>query len=864
MAMAPPPTATAPSPPSIHQSQIDALQEDALKAFASKLGTQSLGSPDGSSDPSAAAFTPSSFAPGTAAAAAAKRLGLPSNPAQAAMMAGATSGGNPFSLRHAAGGGRNPRQPAAKPELVKYLLRDDTSFTGGAIVSLPGLDLKVEDDDASGTEAASITSASSGGSSFGGGGGMGGMGGTAGIFPGIGMSHKSSGSMGMDTNAGGGARIPQMAASVFSSHGKLDGAAASATAAHGVRLNAGVGGGVGQGQRRGSTADVAAANADAARLEQAAARNLGRKTTWTRSSAPQAPPQLMRNLSSSFASLVDSRVRAWTLLLLRHSLSSGDDASRSRLLALLATGASINMTAMATTFQTLDLPAETKAALEKERRKKRVAKKGAATGEGGGSNAQQKENSKSGEEERDVVLPLVFEAIIDVTIQGQQVTVNLRAPGTVSADFTDGPPLITYADVNLDANALVTSMVEQARLVVFKAVAAATALPTAPGLSGLKRDSSGTSSSGLNGVGGRGGNDRTSSALSQFGSALNLSHAAANPNESIRKASQSAQRLSDLLHGKTRKDVPKSTNEDGSGSANADIHQLKKPSAAAGAIPGGGLLRHGEGGGGEQQQHSLDRCRKQRSVTWNHPVEDPKGDSSNLPDPKRRKLGSVQPPGVPGGAPPARMKRSNKSFGKPDADIFENARNATFAEFGHAHKHSNVPTFVNGRLQVPNNYAQGGGSGGRGGGGGDMGNAGFGNLSSVRGGGNSEFGLQRRAGQSMGTFAGAGGGGGGLTLGGNASFANAGPPGGRGGLGLTSALGGQSIPRRSSAGTSMSMFGLERRTKNYGDMSRGAERRGSAEHSGGGGGGGASLPRTPTQLENMLLSHARGRGGMGR
>ena len=172
------------------------------------------------------------------------------------------------------------------------------------------------------------------------------------------------------------------------------------------------------------TAANTAANANAAKLEAAAAANLGTPTTWTRSSVAQAPPSIVRSLSSSFYSLLDSRVRAWTLLLLRHSLSSGDDDSRSRLLALLATSSAIDLSKIVMSFQTLDLPPAMKAQLEQEKSAKAAAREAGTLTE-----------AQKAERDCDLVLPLIFEANIDVNLQGQTVSVQLRAPGTVGGEY---------------------------------------------------------------------------------------------------------------------------------------------------------------------------------------------------------------------------------------------------------------------------------------------------------------------------------------------------------------------------------------------------------------------------------------------
>jgi len=138
----------------------------------------------------------------------------------------------------------------------------------------------------------------------------------------------------------------------------------------------------------------------AANSEQRAAQNIGKLTSWTKSTLMYASDAVKRNVSTSFASLVDSRVRAWTLLLLRHSLSNGDSESRSRLMRMLSSN--IKVLSAATLFKTLPLP----------------------------------ESTQGHSKEADVILPLLFEVILKVSVQDNEESVTLRAPGTISGRFS--------------------------------------------------------------------------------------------------------------------------------------------------------------------------------------------------------------------------------------------------------------------------------------------------------------------------------------------------------------------------------------------------------------------------------------------
>jgi hypothetical protein len=145
---------------------------------------------------------------------------------------------------------------------------------------------------------------------------------------------------------------------------------------------------------------AADASAKAAQVEQKAAQSLGSLTSWTKSSVMYAPSAISNNVADSFSSLVDSRVRAWTLLLLRHSLTTGDSASRTRLLSMLAS--IIKVDSATTTFKTLALP----------------------------------ESAATQPKNVDVILPLLLEVDLQISIQKKEDSVTLRAPGTISGTWT--------------------------------------------------------------------------------------------------------------------------------------------------------------------------------------------------------------------------------------------------------------------------------------------------------------------------------------------------------------------------------------------------------------------------------------------
>ena len=144
---------------------------------------------------------------------------------------------------------------------------------------------------------------------------------------------------------------------------------------------------------------AATASSNATLLEQHAAVQLGTLAFWTKSSLMYAPHAINRNVSGALSSLIESRVRAWTLLLLRHSLSTGDKTSRSQLLSMLSY--SIQLKSTATNFKTLPLPS----------------------------------SARGQSKEADAILPLLFEAQIHFSIQEKVVNVSLRAPGTIAGEL---------------------------------------------------------------------------------------------------------------------------------------------------------------------------------------------------------------------------------------------------------------------------------------------------------------------------------------------------------------------------------------------------------------------------------------------
>lgn len=159
---------------------------------------------------------------------------------------------------------------------------------------------------------------------------------------------------------------------------------------------------------------LASATKDAADAEQEVAKSLSNSTSWTKSTVAFAQGALVNNICASFSRLVHSRMKAWTLLLLRHSLSTGDGSSRQRLLGIL--GASLKVESAYTKFRTLPLP----------------------------------DSAKGHHKEAEVILPLLFEAKITMESKEEKnQPVTLRAPGTISGTRTSLIICFPLAEIQL-------------------------------------------------------------------------------------------------------------------------------------------------------------------------------------------------------------------------------------------------------------------------------------------------------------------------------------------------------------------------------------------------------------------------------
>lgn len=213
------------------------------------------------------------------------------------------------------------------------------------------------------------------------------------------------------------------------------------------------------GKRDGSSSSVAPAGVG---LEESAALHLAVPMLCTRDDVVDVPKRVLANVASSFVQLIDARMRSSLSALLRKTLQRGamagfgggpaggagggvgSDAHTKMVIGLLSSETPVAPTTVVTSFRVL--------------------------GGGGGGGRSSK-----------VILPIVYEAVIDLSVLGSAVTVAIRAPGTVSATFEDGSGgdgLIRSVEVTLDTLALLRAMMKQARFAVKKAVSVASAIAT--------------------------------------------------------------------------------------------------------------------------------------------------------------------------------------------------------------------------------------------------------------------------------------------------------------------------------------------------------------------------------------------------
>jgi hypothetical protein len=207
--------------------------------------------------------------------------------------------------------------------------------------------------------------------------------------------------------------------------------------------------------------------------------------------------------------------------------------------------------------------------------------------------------------------------------------------------YLESNDAVTKVIIRLDTGVLLSTMVDQVRLVVFKAVANAMTMAI---------PESGSSNVQQLFKAGYSGNGKTSNAssdnepkgnLTGFRSALSLTTPTDQLTPSLQKARSSALKLNSVLYGKS---------SSGTGNGNPLSRTSNGPTL------------------GE---------RRNRSLKWDSPLQRPllASQQDPAPDPKKLRM-----------AENAAKLKSFKSFGRPHAGVFGSGpRNATFGEYNRAH-----------------------------------------------------------------------------------------------------------------------------------------------------------------------------------
>ena len=206
-----------------------------------------------------------------------------------------------------------------------------------------------------------------------------------------------------------------------------------------------------------------------------------------KTSLTMLPRRILQNVSASYKSLVDSRLRSSLSALLKRTLSSsstttttsssagnacGDSAALLRaqtvgLVSLMSKSDAVVVTAAVSSFKVVDVP-------------------GGSTDEGLDSTGHL----------RGRTVPLIFEAVLDVIVHDVKTTAVLQAPGSLTGQFVARPgsgssspfssstpegqqqeqePRLARVELTVDAPHLLQMMMEEARKAVRKAVSASAA-----------------------------------------------------------------------------------------------------------------------------------------------------------------------------------------------------------------------------------------------------------------------------------------------------------------------------------------------------------------------------------------------------
>jgi len=180
-------------------------------------------------------------------------------------------------------------------------------------------------------------------------------------------------------------------------------------------------------------------------IKEISALSLAYPVVYSKNSIQKAPSEIIHNVSSSFMTLIDARLRGCTSALLKQAMSKSSPTSLSKHLKMMVTLLSptisrasppIDLSTIVTSFQVLPFRSLTCIDILKES-----------------------------------VLPLVLNTTVDLVILGTLVTVSIQAPGTIFGSFSEGGDgLLSSVLISFDTVATLENMMKQARFAVKKAI----------------------------------------------------------------------------------------------------------------------------------------------------------------------------------------------------------------------------------------------------------------------------------------------------------------------------------------------------------------------------------------------------------
>lgn len=179
-------------------------------------------------------------------------------------------------------------------------------------------------------------------------------------------------------------------------------------------------------------------------LKDVMAVNLSAQVVADRSVIDQVPMMLLQNTASSFEELISSRLRVSLQAIMRTMLKTGGEGNDARVLRklLTTTAKPVKVTTVVTSYQLVNV------------------------------------DKSPGITEGQVVRPLVFETIVDLSLFGKMYTISLDAPGTISATLNSMDNLLDNVKLMLDTMSLLKTMMTQARAIVKKAIKRAANITT--------------------------------------------------------------------------------------------------------------------------------------------------------------------------------------------------------------------------------------------------------------------------------------------------------------------------------------------------------------------------------------------------